>query len=114
MKNILDNKLFWKTMKSSLSDKVRTKDRTNLCEKGESLKTKLETAEVLHKFFSNIVNYLEISKYSKYKSFINNIEDQTLRTILKYKNHPTITAIQRWKCFLFQGTRKRGNLKRNS
>ena len=99
-------------MNSSLSDKVRTKDRTNLCEKGESAKTKLETAEALNKFFSNIVNYLEISKYSKYKSFINNIEDQTLRTILKYKNHPTIIAIQRWKCFFISGNSKKRKFKK--
>ena len=70
------------------------KDRMNLSEKGESVKTELETAEVLNKFFSNIANNLEISKYSKYESFIDNIEDQTLRGILKHKNQPSIIAIQ--------------------
>ena len=93
-KDILDNKLFWKTIKPSFSDKIMTRDRINLSEKGELVKTELETAEVLNKFFSNIVNNLEISKYSKYESFIDNIEDQTLRAILKHKNHPSITAIQ--------------------
>ena len=63
-----------------------TENRINLSEKGELLKTELETAEVLNKFFSNIVNNLEISKYSKYEPSIDNIEDQTLREILKYKN----------------------------
>ena len=57
---------------------VMTKDRINLSEKGESLKTEVETAEVQNKFFYSIVNNLEISKYSKYGSFIDNIEDQTL------------------------------------
>ena len=71
-----------------------TRDRINLSEKGELVKTKLETAEVLSKFFSNVINNLEISKYSKYESFIDNIKDQTLRAILEYKNHPSITAIQ--------------------
>ena len=93
-KDVFDNKLFWKTKKPSLSDKVMTRDRINLSKKGESVKTELETAEVLNKFFSNIVNNLEISKYSKYESFIDNIEDQTLRAILKYKNHPSINTIQ--------------------
>ena len=93
-KDILDNKLFWKTIKPSFSDKIMTRDRINLSEKGELVKTELETAEVLNKFFSNIVNNLEISKYSKYESFIDNIEGQTLRAILKYKNHPSIIAIQ--------------------
>ena len=71
-----------------------TRDRMNLSEKGELVKIELETAEVLNNFFYNIVNNLEISKYSKYESFIDNIEDQTLRTILKYKIHPSIIAIQ--------------------
>ena len=62
-KDILDNKLFWKTIKPALSDKVMARDRINLSEKVESVKTELETAEVLNKFFSNIVNNLEISKY---------------------------------------------------
>ena len=56
-----------------------TRDRINLSEKGELVKTDLETAEILNKFFSNIVSNLEILKCSKY----DNIEDQTLRAILK-------------------------------
>ena len=96
-KDILHNKLFWTATKPLLSDKVMTRDRINLSKKGESVKTELETAEVLNKFFPNIVNNLEISKYSKDKSFIDNIEDQTLKAILKYKNHPSIIAIQKKK-----------------
>ena len=56
-----------------------TRDRINLSEKEELVKTDLETAEILNKFFSNIVSNLEILKCSKY----DNIEDQTLRAILK-------------------------------
>ena len=63
-----------------------TRDRINLSEKGESVKTELEKAEVLNEFFSNIVNNLEISKYSEYESFIDNIEDQTLRAIIAIQN----------------------------
>ena len=92
-KDIFDNKLFWKTIKPLLYDKVMTRDRINLSEKGELVKTELEIAEILNKFFSNIAKYLEISKYSKYESFIDNMEDQTIRAILKYKNHPSVIAI---------------------
>ena len=52
-----------------------TRDRINLSEKRQSVKTELETVEVLDKFFSNVVNNLDISKYSKYESFIDNIKD---------------------------------------
>ena len=66
-KDILDNKLFWKTIKPSFSDKIMTRNRRNLkkSEKEEKIKTELETEKVLNEFFSNIVNNLEISKYSK-------------------------------------------------
>ena len=66
-KDILDNKLFWKTIKTSFSDKIMTRNRRNLkkSEKEEKIKTELETEKVLNEFFSNIVNNLEISKYSK-------------------------------------------------
>ena len=37
-----------------------TRDRINLSKKRESVKTELETAEVLNKFISDIVNNLEI------------------------------------------------------
>ena len=61
--------------------------------KEESLKTELETAEFINNFIFNNFNNLEISKHLKYESFTGNIEDQTLRVISKYKNHPGIAAI---------------------
>ena len=61
-KDILDNKLFCKTIKPSFSDKTMTRDRINLSEKEELVKNELETSEVLNKFFSNNVNNLEFQK----------------------------------------------------
>ena len=89
-----DNTLFWKVTKHPLSDKSCVKEQINLAEKGEFLKTDLETAKVLNNFFGNIVKNLEINKYSNFDPVINNVQDPTLRAILKYKGHPTILAIQ--------------------
>ena len=75
-----------------MSDKS-WQEKINLSEKGESIKSELETGEVLNKSFSNIVNELEISEYFKNESFIDIIENQTLRAILRYKNHPSIIPI---------------------
>ena len=44
-----------------------TRDTINLSKEGESVKTEQEIAKALNKF-SNIVNSLEVSKYSKYES----------------------------------------------
>ena len=56
--------------------------------KGES-----ETAEVLNNFSSNIVKKLKIPEYENLNSNIENIKDPVFRAILKYKNHPSIIAI---------------------
>ena len=66
-----------------------------MLEKGESVKTKIGSeSKVLNKFFSNTAKNLEILKCSKYESFVYIIEDQALRAILKYKNHPSIIQKQ--------------------
>ena len=60
----------------------------------EILKTDLQTAEVLNTFFGNIVKNLEKNHYSNFDSVINNVKVPTLRAILKYRDHPSILAIQ--------------------
>ena len=93
-KSVVDNKLFWKTVKPLLSDKVAGKDITHLIENIELVKTDLETAEVLNNFFSNIVQNLDISRYSNDEPLLRNTNDATLKVILKYRNHSSIIAIQ--------------------
>ena len=66
-KSVVDNKLFWKTVKPLLSDKVGGKDKIHLIENNELVKTDLETTMVLNKFFSNIGQNLDISRYSNDK-----------------------------------------------
>ena len=94
IKNVTDNKLFWKSVKPLLSDKSRIRDRINLSEKGKRLKTESETAESLNSFFSNIVKNLNISRYSEFDPVTENIADPTLKAIFKFKYHPSILAIQ--------------------
>ena len=43
-KSVIDNKIFWKTVKLVLSDKVCARDRIHLIEKRKIVKTELETA----------------------------------------------------------------------
>ena len=65
-----------------------------MVEKGNILKTDLETADVLNAFFGSIVKNLEINQYSNFDPVINTVKHPTLRAILKYKDHPSILAIQ--------------------
>ena len=36
---------------------------------------------------------MKFQGFLKYESFIHNIEDKTTKEVLKYKNHPSITAV---------------------
>ena len=42
----------------------------------------------------NIVQNLDISRYSNNEPLVSNTNDVTLNAILKYRNHPSIIAIQ--------------------
>ena len=55
IKNVTDNKEFWKSMKHLLSDKSRITDRISISEKGEIFKTEPETAET--RFRKKLVSF---------------------------------------------------------
>ena len=94
IKNLTDNKLFWNSVKPLFSDKSRIRDRINISEKGEIVKTESETAGSLNSFFSNTVKNLSISRYIELDPVTENIADPTLKAVFKYKDQPSILAIQ--------------------
>ena len=55
-----------------------------------------EIAETLNNFFSNIVKKLYILKFNSNNLVTDNIKDPVFKAILKYKNHPSILAIQEY------------------
>ena len=95
-KNVIDNKKFWKTVKPLLSDKSVSREKINLTENEKMLTFEPETAETLNNFFSNIVKKLNIPKFNSNNSVTENIKDPVFKAILKYKNHPSILAIQKY------------------
>ena len=50
-RDIINNKLFWKAVKSFSSDKIVGKNKIHLAENCELMKTGLENAEILNDFF---------------------------------------------------------------
>ena len=80
-KFVVDNNLFWKTVKPLLSDNVAGNNEIHLTENNEIVKADLKTAEVLNNFFSNIVQNLDISRYSNGEHLVSNINDATLKAI---------------------------------
>ena len=94
-KNVIDNKKFWKTVKPLLSEKSVSREKINLIENEKMLTSEAETAEALNNFFSNIVKRLEIPKFNSNDSVTKNIK-AVFKAILKYKNYPSILAIQKY------------------
>ena len=95
-KNAIDNKKFWKTVKALFSDKSVSREKINLTENGNMRTSESETAESLNNFFYNIVKKFNIPKFNSNNSVKGNIKDPVSKAILKYKNHPSILAIQKY------------------
>ena len=62
LKNICDNKSFWKIVKLMLSKKIKSNEGIALIENDEIIKTEKGTAKVLNAFFSNIFQNLDIQQ----------------------------------------------------
>ena len=73
MKNVTNNRLFWKSVKSLLLDKSRIIYRMSISEKCEILRTESETAKTLNSFFLNIIKNLSILRYSQFDPVTENI-----------------------------------------
>ena len=92
-RKVAHNRTFWNTVKPLLSNKSVENEKTVLVEKEEILSKDNSVAKVLNNFFSNIVKTLGISDYMHSHPLAKEVNDLTLRAIMKYRNHPSILAI---------------------
>ena len=63
--------------------------------KDKIIKTDTKTANVLNTFFSAIISNLNIPEYPVPDPISNDINDPVLKSILKYKDHPSIKATEK-------------------
>ena len=92
IKNITDNKLFWKTMKPFLNEKWTYASKIFLVHNENVISDDQELAGTFNNFFEHAVDNLEIQEYqSDHNIDINSISDDPIDyAIAKCKNHPTI------------------------
>ena len=95
-KNVIYNRKFWKTVKPLLSDKSVSRGKINMTDNEKMLTSESETGETLNNLFSNKVKKLSIPKFNSNNSVTENIKDPVFKAILKYKNHPSIFATQKY------------------
>ena len=93
IKDVNDNKKFWKIVKPLFSEKVNTNENITLVE-NHNISSEIEIAEKLNAFFSNIVKDLNIKVKEDLLCDVSDINDPVERAIQKYKNHPSIQMIK--------------------
>ena len=93
VKDIVDNKKFWKTVKSFFSDKSNNFENISLIKNGNLLTDDFEIEETFNKFFQNLVLSLDLKVPSKLLCQTPENGDKVLDAICKYQNHPSIKTI---------------------
>ena len=79
---------------SFFSYKTPSDQKITIIEKDKIIKTDSKTANVLNTFFSTIISNLNIPEYLVPDPVSNDINDPVLKSILIYKDHPSIKAIE--------------------
>ena len=95
-KDITDNGTFWHIVKPFLSDKIKSRENITLVNNQNITSKEVEVANTLNNFFSNIIKNLKIPEYYAKNNLPPNLSRHpTIKAILKYKNHPSISIIKR-------------------
>ena len=94
LKNVTDNKEFWKTVKPFLSDKVTTFPKISLVEKGEIISDESKVANSFSNFFENAIRSLGI-KANEHSQENYDLKNPVEIAIKKFEQHPSINLINK-------------------
>ena len=96
-KDITDNRTFWHIVISFLSDKIKFRGNATLVNYENITTKEVEAANTLNNFSSTIIKNLKIPEYYAENNLPPNLSRHpTLKAILKYKNHSSISIIKRF------------------
>ena len=82
-------------VKPVLSNKLVNSEKVILVHNEKIITNDKDIAKPLNDFFSNIIETLNIPQKNHTDSINENVRDPTLKTILKYRKHPSILGIKR-------------------
>ena len=107
MKNIIDNKKFWKTIKPFAINKFSNSAKISLLENEKVVSDDSEIANNSSNFYKNIVTSLNLKCDVSFISDTSHLVDPVNIAIEKFKNHPSISLIKNndWQDSLFEFTR---------
>ena len=92
-----DKKRFWATVKPLFFNKTKPAEKIFLDESGEIIRNAngVKVANVFNRFFGNMVTSMGITNSHNFLSYTDNSDDPFENVIDKYKNHPSITCINK-------------------
>ena len=93
VKQVTDNRLFWRTIKPNFSDKIKKNENIILVENDKIISDELEIAETFNNYFGNIISDLGI----KNDNILSENSDPVINAISYYENHPSINKIKDFK-----------------
>ena len=95
IKCVVDNKKFWKILKSSFSDKSNDFESITLVDNDSIVSDDNEVANIFNEYFSNLVEGLSLHVPENFVNHYCKGEDPISSSILKDQNHTSITAINK-------------------
>ena len=94
LKNVSDNKKFWKTVKPFLSDKVTTFSKISLVEKGGIISDESKVVNAFSNFFENAIRSLGI-KENEHSQENYDLKNPVEIAIKKFEQHLSINLINK-------------------
>ena len=95
LKNYLDNKRFFDTVKPLFSNSVSGKQKITLVEGNNLITEDEEVAEKFNKFFIATVSSLAITENKALLTDNSDIDDPVKKAVKKFENHPSILDIKK-------------------
>ena len=90
IKNITDNKQFWKTIKPFLSEKIKATSKIKLKDQDKIIFNDDKVAEEFSTFFENAVKSLNIKPRNLSLEDTTNLSNPVEIAIKKFQNHPSV------------------------
>ena len=94
VRNITDNKKFWRTVKPFFSDKGGTRDKIVLVEEENIINNDAEIAQTFNDFFDGAVKALGISDNEVLLTKVEHPQGKVLDAIKEFESHPSILKIK--------------------
>ena len=93
IKNVTDNKTFWKTIILFFTKRPLKGEKILLIENGKTISNDSELCNIFNGLFFNIISELNIPK--KYHCFMNDMDSDSVLSVLNaFENHPSIKNIK--------------------